>query len=437
MEMTRLSILIPALIALLLLSCSEDNPVDSGQSGNGSGDDYVVLAWNDLGMHCLNPTYDKAVILPPYNTLYAQVVKRGNPPEIVTANLSVEYRIENNTYSYGKRDYGQFWDNAVDLFGPLLGLTNLERDVGLTGKGLSGDMDSKGDHFVAEGIPVVPVDDSGQWDPYQVAVITVKDAQNRMLAQTRTTIPTSDEMNCARCHGPDADQNILEAHDLEEHTHLVDSIPFLCAECHGSPGLGTTGPGSSGIYLSKAVHGHHATTDATCYDCHPGEVTNCSRSNAHSTADGNCTTCHGTLADVANSIPDQRIPWVDEPKCANCHTGVADVNTGTTLYRNARGHGSLYCIACHGSPHAQIPAREPSDNYQALQYQDFTGRVKSLGSCGVCHASSRGEEEDIHEFAEKHGGFDPERVTGCNICHTAVPSTRALWPHSYQWTNSN
>lgn len=34
---------------------------------------YVVFAWNDLGMHCANPTYDKAVLLPPYNTVWAQV----------------------------------------------------------------------------------------------------------------------------------------------------------------------------------------------------------------------------------------------------------------------------------------------------------------------------------------------------------------------------
>jgi hypothetical protein len=32
---------------------------------------YIVFAWNDLGMHCLNPTYDSAVILPPYNTVWS------------------------------------------------------------------------------------------------------------------------------------------------------------------------------------------------------------------------------------------------------------------------------------------------------------------------------------------------------------------------------
>ena len=104
---------------LALVSCSS-----SGGGGGGDGDGvnakaipaasmtYVAFAWNDLGMHCLNPTYDKAVILPPYNTVWVQVVKRGNPPEIVTAGLTVEYAIRGNTYSYGKRCYGQFWDNC-------------------------------------------------------------------------------------------------------------------------------------------------------------------------------------------------------------------------------------------------------------------------------------------------------------------------------------
>jgi len=39
--------------------------------------DYIVLAWNDVGMHGFNATYDNEVLRPPYNTLMAQVVKRG------------------------------------------------------------------------------------------------------------------------------------------------------------------------------------------------------------------------------------------------------------------------------------------------------------------------------------------------------------------------
>ena len=54
--------------------------------------EYSVFAWNDLGMHCLNPSYDKLVILPPYNNVLVQVVKRGNPPSIVTTGITVSYR---------------------------------------------------------------------------------------------------------------------------------------------------------------------------------------------------------------------------------------------------------------------------------------------------------------------------------------------------------
>ena len=111
-----------AICSLLVLSgCS------SGGSGGGENEGgapiaaaqaaYIVVAWNDLGMHCLNPSYDNAVILPPYNTVWAQVIKRGNPPQIVTTGVTVEYGIEGNTYSYGKGNYGQFWDNMPRSLG--------------------------------------------------------------------------------------------------------------------------------------------------------------------------------------------------------------------------------------------------------------------------------------------------------------------------------
>jgi len=176
---------------------------DSGKSDREQGEDheassasitqsdYVVFSWNDLGMHCLNPTYDVLTLLPPYNNLIAQVVKRGDPPSIVTTGITVEYMIVNNTYSYGKTDpfgavFAQFWDNALTLFG-----VNLSADKGLNlvdpniQNGLSGEMKAGTDHFEANGIPVTPVDDNGVWNPYQVAEITVKDPQGRIIAWTK------------------------------------------------------------------------------------------------------------------------------------------------------------------------------------------------------------------------------------------------------------
>lgn len=421
------------LAATALLSCSKsggDGGEPNGTTIGAASADYIVLAWNDLGMHCLNPTYDNAVILPPYNTVWAQVIKRGNPPINVTSGITVEYQIVNNTYSYGKRSYGQFWDNALALFGVTLtkdtGLNLLDPSVH---NGLSGTMLQKTDHYQVTGIPLTPVDDSGVWNPYQVAVITVRDqATGAILATTRATTPTSDEINCSKCHGSDPLLDVLQKHDKNTGTTLVTSRPVLCAQCHGTPALGQTGPGSSGKYLSEAVHTFHASKGAVCYDCHPGATTQCSRSISHTAADGNCTTCHGDMNQVGGSITaGTRMPWLDEPKCVTCHIGVAEVDTGDSLYRYGIGHGGIYCAGCHGSPHAMVPSNQASDNYQAIQYQSV---AKSLGSCGVCHSGSKGD--GLGEFLNQHGSG----VSACSVCHTAITTINtALWPHQYQWKN--
>ncbi|MBI5896660.1 MAG: hypothetical protein HZB24_11875 [Desulfobacterales bacterium] len=150
-------------LSILVASCGGGG---GGGDDNGGGSipsgDYVVLAWNDLGMHCLNLTYDRLVILPPYNTLWAQVIERGNPPRVVTGGVQVHYAILNNTTSLNKLSYNQFWEPAVLA---LFGAPGLEPDTGLNLRdpaihnGLSGDMQLVGDHFQADGIPVTPVRD--------------------------------------------------------------------------------------------------------------------------------------------------------------------------------------------------------------------------------------------------------------------------------------
>ncbi|MDM8003475.1 MAG: multiheme c-type cytochrome [Bacteroidota bacterium] len=415
-------------LAFILSGCSENK--DNGSPAFSQ--DYVVFAWNDLGMHCLNPSYDKAVILPPYNNLMAQVVLRGNPPKIVTSGISVEYRILGNTTSYDKRGYGGFWDNVNALFG----LASLQHDVGLTGNRLSGTMQAAAGHFEATGIPVTPVNDMGVWDPLQVAELTVKDGAGKTLATTRATVPTSDDINCAKCHGNDAFNDVLQKHDSEEGTSLMQAKPVLCAKCHGSPALGQTGRGTAGTYLSEAIHGFHADKGASCYDCHPGNTTKCNRSEKHTAADGNCTRCHGTMEQVASSTKTGRIPWVNEPSCSSCHAGVTDAGSTAALYRNSTGHGNMMCTACHGSPHAMVPSLKDADNYQAMQYQPYSKSPKTLGSCGTCHGSSRGENE-IEDYAEVHGGSNPEKENGCYICHTSVQANTAKWPHAFTWQNSN
>jgi hypothetical protein len=440
---------VPSLLVLVLAgflsACStsgDDGDVVTPVDIPAASMSYIVLAWNDQGMPFFSPTYDKEVLLPPYNSLWAQVIKRGDPPEIVTTGVTLEYRIVDNTYSYGKgtasplRSYAQFWDNSFDLFGVSLahdtGLNLVDPDIH---NGLSGTMLVKGNHFEVDGVPVVPINDAGTWDPYQIAEIVVREASTGTeLARTRATVPTSDEINCAKCHGQTINDkeilSVLAEHDkLEETTFVADGVPVLCADCHGSPALGQTGAGSSEVYLSRVIHAYHAALTTNCYDCHPGATTLFHRSVAHTTSNINCSTCHGTSGDIAVSITNGRIPWTGQPKCLNCHTFVAEVDTGETPYRAASAHNGISCPACHGSPHAQVPSNKAADHYPFLQYQN---KAVALGSCRVCHSGSKGG--GLTGIAEAHGGSRP---TSCMVCHTGPISTNnpLEFPHRFQQRN--
>ena len=137
-------------------------------------DQYKIIGWNDLGMHCMNESFANLAVLPPYNNLWAQVIRQGPNPEIVTSGVTVEYSIIDNTYSVGKTD---FWQYAKQLFG-----ADLAPNVGLTGATLAGQMHSAGDHFAIEGVPLTPYLDSAPgpgsqyWYPYQLAKLVARDS---------------------------------------------------------------------------------------------------------------------------------------------------------------------------------------------------------------------------------------------------------------------
>jgi hypothetical protein len=400
---------------------------------------YIVLAWSAEGMHFLNSTYNAEVLSVPYNTLRAQVIRRGDPPQVVTTGVTLTYSIVGNTSSYGKattdtvRDFSPFWDNSFGLFGVDLahdtGLNLVDPDVH---NGLTGAMLLKEGHFQADGIPVVPLNDALTWDPYQVAEVVVRDSSTGAeLARTRATVETSDEINCTKCHGQTIDDeeigSVLQAHDdAEETTFVADGAPVLCASCHDSLAMGRTGSTAATETMSYAIHIFHYDQDIACYDCHPGTTTLANRSTSHTSSTGQCTTCHGSLTNLAATIADGRVPWATEPKCVDCHTFVAEVDTGTALYRDGVGHGGLSCPACHGPAHAQVPSNKEADNYQALQYQN---KALALGSCKVCHDNSKGG--GLNGIVTAHGGTQP---TSCNVCHTGPVTTTNpdQFPHKFQ-----
>lgn len=357
----------------------------------------VVLGFNDLGMHCMNQDFSEICILPPYNTLHAQVIDRsGEEPKILTGGVQVRYSIPGNTISSNKTN---FWAFAQPLFGLAKPLTP---NVGLTGNRLSGLMNANradGD-FSVTGIPITPVTDRGTYDPFQLGLVEVL-RSGKVIAKNQPVVPVSWEISCNLCHSPNnpagVASDILARHDARffygstpprYSRPLAMSKPVLCASCHADPALGT--PGVKGVpTMSASMHGAHANrfTPAvltavkgnTCYACHPGIDTQCQR-DVHLAKGITCTNCHGSMADVGNPA---RKPWVDEPRCTNCHgrKGFAFEEPGK-LYKESHGHNGVKCATCHGSPHAITPTVTAADNVQAINVQGHPG---TISDCKVCH----------------------------------------------------
>ena len=358
----------------------------------------MVLAWNDLGMHCYNRNFQDLGVLPPFNNLWAQVIKVGDPPQIITTGIEVTYEFPNNTYSvspsFNKSD---FWTYAQKLFN----LTSpLPANIGLTGKGLSGTMDKEpnGDHFKVEGIPLTEFQDTAPTTPYpyQLATVIVRDAQTKVeLARTITVAPVSTEMHCDDCHKDNGvaspaiatgrvETNILTLHDQENLGDyppgtglLMNRRPVLCADCHASNALGK--PGVAGLpNFSKAMHGKHKDKTKAgmdgCYQCHPGPQTQCFRDVMFQKG-MNCNDCHGTMTQVSQN-PN---PWLIEPKCTTCHPSIIQ---DQPLYRQSTGHKGIRCAACHDSPHAIAPTNQPND---AIKFLGWQGKNGPLTKCTVCH----------------------------------------------------
>ncbi len=353
---------------------------------------YVVLGYNDLGMHCMNSDYSEMEVLPPFNNLHAQVLRRGEEPSIITSGVTVRYSLPSNTHSSDKSNFWQYPQ-------PLLG--NPAPDVGVTGSRLSGTMTATaGRDWSVVGIPVVPIDDSGRENSFPLALITVE-RNGQIVAQTRAVVPTSTEMSCNLCHtapGISTAKDILLAHDRLHGTTLVNQMPVLCATCHSDNALGL--PGQAGVSsLSAAMHSAHASRMGqvnlpnSCYACHPGVRTQCQR-DVHSANGVTCIGCHGDMAAVGNPV---RRPWIDLPRCDSCHSRAGfQFEQPGKLYKESVGHGGVQCQACHSSTHAVTPATTQLDNLQSNLLQGHPGKIDT---CTVCH-TVQPSEAFFHRVAD-------------------------------------
>jgi len=417
--------------------------------------EYVLLAWNNLGMHSISDADGSFSLMPPANDFFAQLIKRGPTPEVVTQGVVLSFRVGPG-FEKPARQVG-FWKDLPSLFG-----TSLPDNIGLSGQGLSGTMQLKkgGKAFLAEKVPVVPYPAQGGYQPYPAVTIEARDkGTNTLLATTRMVAPVATEMGCKTCHGGGwrkgtagisaaTAHDILAMHDRFNKTSLVAQVkagkPVLCQGCHSDPMLNA--PGKPGLLnLSASIHGFHATFLAgrgaeACALCHPSNPQGATRflRGIHHDAGLDCTTCHGALEDHALSLLlaekkagkpgaarlmqhltpqgatplagiQPRTPWLQEPDCLTCHVNFAPPETDSafnvwttgagTLYRNRHDDsGSIHCAACHNSPHAEYPASNPyekeRDNFGPRQHQANPYPIGANRNCKVCHTVDM--DTDLH-----------------------------------------
>ena len=368
---------------------------------------YVLVGWNDLGMHGTAKDFSKIALLPPSKNIYAQLIKKvpGEKPQVVTKGIIIYYSFPGNTYSVGKTN---FWTYAGKLF-------NLDQpladNISLTGKGLTGTLDPQENYFFARGVPVTPYPDSSlnKEVPFQLIHLVAKDsATNIVLASTDVEISVGSALSCiqAGCHS--SEQSILDNHPV---TPLADklSAPSLCANCHQDNALGVRG--NSVIKpLSEAIHNRHVDLNMSgsgeiCYKCHPGYRKQFwhGANNSNNMMGMNCADCHGTQEMIAHSISNGRQPWFDEPKCGReeCHESHFSEEPGK-LYSESRGHGGIFCSACHGNPHAVLPAYAKNSYFQNIQLIDF--KVNSE-NCTVCHEDNP-QDDGPHTFIQSEISVD-------------------------------
>ena len=532
------SFLIALIILIAVPACNSSGGGGAGNNGgdanNGDDPDIIVnagthqlLAFNDLGMHCADLDYSTFVILPPFNVVHSQVIERGSPPRIKNSQqVNVSYRatrdVSGSINSTSQNQSGavektNFWNTnpatgntyVFDLFGlnPPAdeGLAFEQAMPGILNPYVANDpqafnhFDPDKQWFAADGVPILPIDDSGQRNAYPLMRVSATDpATGKTLASLDVVLPVASEADCQNCHAlgevaapvasqvdfipPDdindansvlqaAKHNILALHDDKHDTNLLNETPVLCAACHYSAALDLAGTGPAGEQLnndtmSGVMHGYHGqltdpasgeqifptngTLEETCYQCHPGKITQCLRG-AMGGAGIECKDCHGSMLAVGS---DARKPWLDEPRCESCHTGDAvshlgnairlsqawadDVDVATprtavnkrfaennnALYRNSLGHGDVACEACHGSTHAIWPNAQASanDNLAAIQLQGHSG---SIIECSACHTSLPLTLKGPHgmhnvnstDWNLEHEDFYEKNPNACRACH--------------------
>lgn len=422
-----------------------------------------LLGWNNLGMHCMDSDYSVFSILPPYNTINAQLIAAGR---LITngAGYTVTYQAvadpdgSINKTSAGKGNWLQYApllyggvaaDQGLPFPGPesfwMPGTNN-------TPQGML--FDAGFDWFYAYGIPITPYDDAGNKNPYPLMRLIARNAVGTAIATNDIVLPVSDEMDCRACHAsggrdrakpaagwvwsdnPERDfrLNILRLHDqmqFSNHTDLyvsalaargfnpqglyrgvvADGKPVLCAACHASEALGT-GSYSNIPPLTASIHAGHARArdpDTLLSLDNTANRSACYRCHPGSTtrclrgAMGGAIAADGTL----------------EMRCQSCHGNMSHVG-------RAGRQGWLdepTCQQCHTG--TAISNNGQIRYTSCFTDTNFTERV-AVNQTFATKSNTPAPGLSLYRFSTGHGGLQ------CSACHG---STHAEFPATHRNDN--
>ena len=459
--------------------------VSGGCAAAATAPTYALLAWNDLGMHCMDgKDYSVLSILPPFNNLHAQLVNKSTG-KVVTSGVKLSYEAvadpsgSLNTSSAGKTN---FWSWVKPLYGaspaPDVGLTGFATPS-LTARPMV--LNAGAGWFEATGIPITPYDDGHAKNYYPTVKVVARNSVGQVLATTTTVLPVSDEITCVACHAsrplgesnpallaakpaagwvndPDPEKdwkkNILRLHDEKQwgsrmyryqlaarglpgglYAAALAGTPTLCASCHASNAL--PGTGVKGISaLTSAVHTRHGkTTDpetmtlldastnrGACYLCHPGSVTKCLRGAMGNAVDANGNATMG---------------------CQSCHGNLAKVGDKARVGWLDQPN----CQACHFDGQRKLTALDASGNlvkpadtrfatnpntpaagFSLFRFSTGHGAMQ----CESCHGATHAEYPSSHVNDNLQSialqGY-AGTVRECTSCHAKAPLTANGGPH--------
>ncbi len=434
----------------------------------GAATNYTLIGWNNLGMHCMDSDFSVFSILPPYNTIHAQVILSTNAGAarlVINSNgYTVAYQATGDpagSTNRTSRGRGNFWDYVGVLFGANLamdqglpvptrsfwmpGATNTPQPMDF--EFMEANFGSTSRWFAAYGVPITPYDDTGKPNQYPMMRLVLKDNAATTLKTTDIVLPVSDEMDCKLCHlsgsgsagrpaagwsdhpnpGQDYRLNIIRLHDERQWasnavlytaalasnsynaaglyaTVAVDKHPFVCATCHKSEALPI--PQLLGIKpLTTAIHGRHAgVLDPRTVPAQTLDAAD-NRTACYACHPGSVTRClRGAMGKAIAADGSMQM------QCQSCHGSMSDVGGSRTGWVDEPD-----CQACHtgdavsNSGQIRYVSAFDSPNHMRVPGNRRFATTPDTPAAGA----------SLYRFSKGHGNLQ------CAACHG---STHAEYP---------